>query len=782
MRCLLAGIIRKRQPPNDEKRNGPLTLGEKSQMWRCPKGALYRRTGREAAFLLLIIALAMWQPHLPLATADPVTSAVTLYAHTDPSADTVLTLRAPNATSKHAPADVRDGLTFTLASALCAPLHVMGTISVYVYLASQGRVRGTLEVTIAEVTANSSVMEIERGSVTIDRYIWPYLVIFGLGPANHTFGAGSAVSLSVQVSPVPSVAVSLLWDDPSAATRLILDVEEPLKRILRITDVSGRDWGTVFPENSTGMTRLIVDATVEDSFRGVNIWNVSLSVTNSSGYTLIDALMNPIGSESPSRFHYRLAIDLASDKLSIALHAQDVAGTTFTTRRQVTICQFYAVVLILVDLQRKPLRGLNVSFWVSDQLIGQVTTNSTGTAAVRLPSYKSVGPVTIRVRKDEIEFQSYPSEVSVDSDARAKIVVALSDWNLRVRLEMWILVLPFPNGRVDTYYDGSFFASNKTDWSGVAFFTDAPYGAYEIAVNSSLASSPFQKNVTRPNGEKETIVDIPILYVIEHPGPGAFVLVGVAVVAIVIFALARRRERMRTFEHVAELIGGPIPRSALIMIVGASGSGKSLLLRNILADLLQNGRRCVYISNSELPSKIKDRLAKMGVDIQKHQDEKTFRLVDACSGGTGAASPEEHWVASPRDLTALGIQLTSCLEEVGGVGDVFFDSLAPTVGAGDSAQALNFVEYYGARVAKAGGTFLYVAGATIENNLQSQFEEASDCVLETERYVGPGKIRGRLLVKKARGLDHQRDWVGFKIAPNGRMEFVRLPTQRPSEA
>ena len=139
-------------------------------------------------------------------------------------------------------------------------------------------------------------------------------------------------------------------------------------------------------------------------------------------------------------------------------------------------------------------------------------------------------------------------------------------------------------------------------------------------------------------------------------------------------------------------------------------------------------------------------------------------------------------MASPRDLTALGVQLTSCLEEVGGVGDVFFDSVGPIVAVGDSAQTFSFVEYYGARVAKAGGTFLYVAGGTIEDDLLSRFEEASDCVLQVERYVGRGKIRGRLLVKKARGVDHQRDWVGFKIAPSGRMEFVPLPAQKPSEA
>jgi KaiC/GvpD/RAD55 family RecA-like ATPase len=214
------------------------------------------------------------------------------------------------------------------------------------------------------------------------------------------------------------------------------------------------------------------------------------------------------------------------------------------------------------------------------------------------------------------------------------------------------------------------------------------------------------------------------------------------------------------------------------MIVGSSGSGKTLLLQNVLADTLRLGRRCVYVSNSELPSNIRDRLKKMGVDVERCQNENMLRFIDAYSGGTGLLSSEKHSVASPRDLTALGMQITRCLEEVGGVGDVFFDSLTPIATAEDSSQAFNFVEYYGARIAKSGGTFLYVASLGVEPDLLRRFEEASDCVLQTEKYTGSRRIRGRILVRKARGLPHQEGWVGFKIASSGRMEFISLPREQ----
>ena len=90
-------------------------------------------------------------------------------------------------------------------------------------------------------------------------------------------------------------------------------------------------------------------------------------------------------------------------------------------------------------------------------------------------------------------------------------------------------------------------------------------------------------------------------------------------------------------------------------------------------------------------------------------------------------------------------------------------------------RCLDFLRYYGARTTKSGGSFLYVTTTIIGPELLGRFEEASDCVLQTEGSVGTRRIRGRLLVKKARGIEHEHDWVGFKIGSKGRMEFISLP-------
>lgn len=734
----------------------------------------------KAALVFLIAIFVMWQPHLSTSSAETAETEVTLYVHTDPSATSfggrVLSLSS-NAKSRQS-GDVRDCLEFTLVPSLSSQLRVLG-VSAYVWLVSRESVRGTLQVAISEVTANGSVRVITSSSVTnLGIPAYQYQVVFGLGPLNHALAAGSTIRFSVCFSPVRQVPVLLLWDDPLTQTRLVLQVQSVPKIDLEITDIHGKV-STIFPENESDLTTLIARASIEDPFGGTNIRCVSLIVQNSTGSIVIkDASIITCLTcrvEFPFRLSCTLPFTVPAGTFNVTVLVRDVAGRIFKETRPVSVTRFHTLTLQMVDLQKKPLPNLNVSIWAQGQLIDNRTTNSNGTTIFRVPSSEdfpgSVGPIKVQVRK---AWLLIPTQINVDADTWEQIVVYVCDWNILVRLKD--LSLPVPGAKIDLYFNGTEppIGSATTDANGVAHFTAMPLGAYEVAISSFLGPRSVNRTCSC---EVLTVVEIFLF--------DTTVLM-LAVVAVVLFLVVvlwwRQRRRTRHFKHVAELFGGTLPRSAIMMIFGPSGSGKSLLLQNLLVDSLASGRHCVYISNSELPSNIKDRLAKMRVDIQKHQDEKTFRLVDAYSGGTGAVSSEEHWVASPRDLTALGIQLTSCLEEVGGVGDVFFDSVGPIVAAGDSVQAFNFVEYYGARVAKVGGTFLYVAGATIEDNLLSRFEEASDCVLQTERYVGPGKIRGRLLVKKARGLDHQRDWVGFKIAPSGRMEFVPLPAQRPSEA
>jgi KaiC/GvpD/RAD55 family RecA-like ATPase len=727
----------------------------------------------KTVLLLLVIGLAMLQSGLHAASGDPLTTEVTLYAHTDPSAGRILSLSS-NSTTREA-ADARDGVRFTLVPSLSAPLRILGKISIYVWLTSQINVRGTLRVTLSEVTANASAVGIAESDVTLEVASVPYppspypppTVIFGLAGIDHTLVTGSTLGLEVQFSPVTAVPVSLLWDDPSTRTRLVLDVESSPKTSLTITDISGA-MSSIFAQNETGMARLMAKVSVEDAFGGTNVRAVSIRVTNSTGYTLISATMNLTSrAEPPLRLEYTHPISVPAGDFNVTASAQDYAHRLFVVTKKITVARFYMLSLSSTDKQGRPLSGLNVSLSAaSARWVKEVTTDSNGTAASLVPS----GPITVRVRKSGAEVLS--QEFEVTSDTKLQLVPELYDWTFLVTLRY--LNIPISGAKVELYLNGTLITSNSTDRNGGAIFRSMPPGTYSVTVASPtwFASDAQLNNVTLlQSRSNEAFLSFTVV----------FYVVLVASIAIVAFigavVIARRGAGRRRFKHVADLLGGALPSSSVTMIAGPSGSGKSLLLQNILGDSLQLRRHCVYVSNCEMPSRIKGQLAKMGLDCERYENENMLRFIDAYSGGSGVVSSERHSISSPRDLTALGIQITSCLDEVGGVGDVFLDSLAPIAAFGDSTKALNFVEYYGARVVKSGGNFLYVASDTIESDLLRRFEDSSDCVLRTERYPGPGKVRNRVLVKKARGMEHEQRWVGLKITSSGRIEFIALPAE-----
>ena len=717
------------------------------------------------AFLILVLLLVVWQPHLGLVNAEDTTTQVTLYAHTDPSATSVngrvLTLLG-NTTSRQT-ADVRNGLDFTLVPPLSAPLRVIGRIDAIVWLQAQQPVRGTLQVTISELTTNASAIEITYGSVTVPVSSLPYQVQFGLGRANYTLAAGSSIRFEIQFLPVGTVPVMLLWDSPSTSTRLVLRVESVPNILLRIADPSGKT-STIFPWNDTTSVQLFAEVTVEDPFHGINVRNVSLSVTNSSG----NSLMSDVPMISSGGLNYTLPIAVPAGRFNVTASVVDVTGRRFFVSREVLITPFHTLIVELIDSQKRPAPNLNVSLYADGQHIAGATTNSSGIGVVRVPSTRVVGPFVLEVRHNlTLVFRT--DQIQSESDSTLQLVLPLYDWNIAVSFEA--LSLPVSSALVGLYINGTLVASNVTDVNGIVHFVSLPPGNYEVTVTSWLASRRFQ-NVTHVPESMSTTLKIPI----------SDTLLIIAVLALfavfVVIAVRGTRTRTRRFKHVGELLGGSAPRSVVMMIVGPSGSGKSLLLQNMLADSIEAGKACVYISNSELPSKIREQLTKLGVKVRAFEDQNKLRFIDAYSGETGGTSGEKHFVSSPRDLTALGIQLTSCIEALGDVADVFFDSVTPIAVSDSSDRGFDFVRYYSARTTKSGGTFAYAAATTLEPALLGRFEEASDCVLQVEKALAAGKIRGRLLVKKARGIEHERGWVGFKITPKGRMEFLTLPAEK----
>jgi KaiC/GvpD/RAD55 family RecA-like ATPase len=239
------------------------------------------------------------------------------------------------------------------------------------------------------------------------------------------------------------------------------------------------------------------------------------------------------------------------------------------------------------------------------------------------------------------------------------------------------------------------------------------------------------------------------------------------------YAIGRsRKRRPLSFAHFKEILGGALPSASITMVSGSPGSGKTQMIYNIVGERLAENRPAVFVTNVGFPAKIREALKRLGIDADTFEKKRALRFVDCYAGLAGAQSSERHFVSSTTDFTALGVQISSCLEEIGAKGDVYVDSITPTIVNGAFERALSFVRHYGARVKAEDASFFYTISSSMEPETLTKFEDEADCVIQLDLYESAGVTKRRMKVKKARGSSHLQDWIEFRISRRGEIEFL----------
>jgi len=181
-------------------------------------------------------------------------------------------------------------------------------------------------------------------------------------------------------------------------------------------------------------------------------------------------------------------------------------------------------------------------------------------------------------------------------------------------------------------------------------------------------------------------------------------------------------------------------------------------------------RSCVFITNTDFPSKIRKNMIDLGMAGGSQKNLVQLVFIDSYSGAAGQPSTEKHFVSSPTDLTTLGVKISICLESLGSDTDVFLDSLAPLFTMLKPDFIVTFVHSIGAKVKGANGRFYFTVGAGVEEEVLAKLEGTSDGVIEIETYEVSGVQRRRLRVKKMRGR-YVDKWVPFSVEPGRGLVF-----------
>src|SRR5260370_41648850 len=97
----------------------------------------------------------------------------------------------------------------------------------------------------------------------------------------------------------------------------------------------------------------------------------------------------------------------------------------------------------------------------------------------------------------------------------------------------------------------------------------------------------------------------------------------------------------------------------MVKVEEKTGSGKKLLLEQLMREDLRKGRPCVFVSTGEFPDNIRSNMKTMGADVGGYEQKGLLTFVDGYSAEAGQNSKEKGAIASLGDPTTLGIKMTA---------------------------------------------------------------------------------------------------------------------------
>ncbi len=302
------------------------------------------------------------------------------------------------------------------------------------------------------------------------------------------------------------------------------------------------------------------------------------------------------------------------------------------------------------------------------------------------------------------------------------------------------------------------------DTSRFGFYTSTgyPVSTFDPGGTWTLAVSPNSINDGSGNTGPDLATSVPLQVVTSPLSYWTFVVAGIVAVLGGIVTVKRFDTSLEGFQHLEQMMGGPLPRGSSILLLGDIGSGKTILSYQLLHDELESGRLCALLSYDAFPEDVQARMTDFGWDIISHLRKGRLKIIDCYSGLAGQG---EGAIKDPSDLTELNIQITAFIAKAkGGPVTVVLDSLTPIFNGVDEKQAINFIQTLGAKVKMTGGLFIETAArGAIPDDAAAKLKTMADGVVELGIVRSRGRSHRFLSVPKMERRRISSDSVPFQI-------------------
>jgi KaiC/GvpD/RAD55 family RecA-like ATPase len=418
--------------------------------------------------------------------------------------------------------------------------------------------------------------------------------------------------------------------------------------------------------------------------------------------------------------------------------------------------------LEILDSKDIPLNGANVTILVDDRRIWTGRSDSVGQIRALVPKSGDTVYEFIVIWKSIIV-----NRTLCHTSENLEIQIHCTVYSLEL-LVRDLLGFPVEEAKVVLLRNDSIVDQGNTTIDGRISFLQLPRSQYKVQISRELlilfvpisVLNDFDIQLSSDTS-REMVLRIIKPWMINSVLLILVILTSSSL-ALNFFRKKKKGFHEYDFEYFYKMTGGDISSSSSGMISGLPGSGKTVLLTHFLIKSLRTGKPCIFIVNLDFPSNLREYLKGFEPDLEKYEKSSKLIFIDCYSASGGKESSEKHKTSSMGDLTGLGVQLSSCLEELGQDTDVFLDSLTPLFTMLRDEYIANFIHSVGAKTKGVNGRFFYTAGSAVGRKGLIAIEAVCDSVIELSSTDEAGEYQRKLRIKKMRRKHFER-WIDFRV-------------------